>query len=192
MTRPGNLLGSLPAVAIVAGSIIAGLVLLNAQDVGRPEPVAVSSSAPTLASLEALVTASDVVVVGTVVDTDAGRTITAPDDPDAGIRTRLVAVDVSQTLVGRPLESLLIEEAASFTDGTPIAVDGMTQLEVGDRAVWFVVSETTDAMPYYAAVNAQGRYELVGATVRPASDDPLSLALADLGADGLVRTITTE
>lgn len=181
------LLRWLPAVAIVVGVVVAGFVLLGDDD--KSKLVAVTSSAETFATLDELVTASDVVVVGTVTGSEDGRTITSPNDPDAGIRTRLVELDVTQTLHGEPPERLVVEEAEAFTDGTPIAVDAMDELREGDRAVWFLVTGGDEAMPYYATVNGQARYRVVGDMLDPAGDDALSQQCAALGPDGLIDAI---
>jgi hypothetical protein len=139
----------------------------------------------TFGSLDELVAASDVVVLAAVAGVDDGRTITAPADPDAGIRTRLVQLDVRETLVGEALDSVVVEEASAFADGAAIVVDGMTQLRPGDIAIWFLVGGDGEATPYYAAVNGQSRFVVVGDTLQPSGADELSRALATLGPDEL-------
>lgn len=190
MTRLGGLVRWFPAIALVAGSVVVGFAQLGG-DEGElsPERLAISSSAPKFALLAELVAASDVVLVGTVAGTEQGRTVTAPDDPDSGIRTRLVDVDVTQILVGEVPARIVVEEAATLTDGTPIAVDGMNELRDGDRAVWFLVAGGSDSMPYFAAVNGQARYEVVGDTLEAGGGDALSRQLVALGVGGLTEAI---
>jgi hypothetical protein len=185
--RIGSALRWAPAVVLVAAAGVTGLVLLVGED--EPDPVAVASSAPTFGSLDELVAASDVVVVATVAGVDDGRAITAPDDPDAGIRTRLVELDVSDTLAGESAGVLVVEEASAFADGEPIVVDGMTELGAGALAIWFLVAGGGEAMPYYAAVNGQARFVVVGETLEPSGDDELSRALAAFGPSGLADAI---
>ena len=79
----------------------------------------------------------------------------------------------------------MIEEPAALLDGTPLVVDAMSPLETGDRAVWFLVAGGSDEQPYHAVVNDQGRYQVVGDTLRPSGDDPLAVELAGLGLEGL-------
>ncbi len=80
---------------------------------------------------------------------------------------------------------VIVEEPAALADGTPVVVDGVQPLDVGDEAMWFLVAGDAETMPYFAVVNRQGRYTVAGETLRPASDDPLSRRLAALGLDGL-------
>ncbi len=84
---------------------------------------------------------------------------------------------------------MVVEEPAELLDGTPVIVDGMSALDVGDRAVWFLVAGDSDELPYLAAVNGQGRYEIAGATLRPSGEDRLSQELAALGVEGLVAAV---
>ena len=62
-------------------------------------------------------------------------------------------------------------------------------METGDRAVWFLVAGGSDEQPYDAVVNDQGRYEVVGDTLRPSGVDPLAVELADLGLAGLGEAV---
>lgn len=96
---------------------------------------------------------------------------------------------MTQILVGEVPDRVVVEEAATLTDGTPIAADGMDELGDGDRAVWFLVAGGNDSMPYFATVNGQARYEVVDDTLEPAGADVLSRQLAALGPDGLTEAI---
>ena len=162
-------LAGLPAIAlavpIVAAVGVAVVALDRRRRAGRPGGADVGRTA--FDSLDELVAASDLVVVGTVAGVADGRVLTAPDRPDAGFRTRLVELDVERTLAGEPPTPLVVEEPAELLDGTPVVVDGMAPLDVGDRAVWFLVAGGSDEQPYHAVVNGQGRYEIIGATLRP-------------------------
>ena len=71
---------------------------------------------------------------------------------------------------------MIVEEPAALGDGTPVVVDGIEPLDVGDEAVWFLVAGDAETMPYFALVNRQGRYTIAGDTLQPAADDPLSAA----------------
>ena len=67
----------------------------------------------------------------------------------------------------------------------------MSRLRDGDVAIWFLVAGGSDAMPYFAAVNGQARFVVVGETLEPSGNDELSRALAALGADGLADAVRT-
>jgi len=177
-----------PAVAIVVVAGVAGVLRLSGDD--EPDPEAVQSSAAVFETLDDLVAASDLVVVGTITDVADGRTITSPGDPGAGIRTRLVELDVTDALHGDAPDPLVVEEANAFADGAPIVLDGMTELHDGDTAIWFLVAGGSDAMPYYAVVNSQGRFQIMGDSLTASGDDALSLELVALGPDGLAAAIT--
>ena len=129
-------------------------------------------------------------VVATVADITDGRQITAPADPDAAVVTRLLVLDVSAALAGSSSGDVLVEEPAALADGTPVVVDGVEPLAVGDEAIWFLVGGDAETMPYFAVVNRQGRYTVAGESLQPASDDPLSRRLAALGLDGLSDRVT--
>jgi hypothetical protein len=147
-------------VPLVAAATVAGTGLASGDD--EPAPVRLESDAPTFATLDDLVAASDLVVVATVVDVSAGRTVTAPDEPEAGIRTRLYELTVTRTLHGEAPRPLVVEEPAELLDGTPVVVDGMESLHEGDQAVWYLVAGDGPAQPYYAVINSQGRQPSVG------------------------------
>jgi hypothetical protein len=170
-------------VPLLIGAIAAIVVVRS--DGPKRGAIHVDSSAADVAALDELVAASDLVVVGTVADITEGRQITAPADPDAALLTRLVILDVSTVLAGATSADVIVEEPAALADGTPVIVDGVQPLDVGDEAMWFLVAGETDTMPYFALVNRQGRHTVAGDTLRPASDDPLSRTLAALGLDGL-------
>jgi hypothetical protein len=144
------LLAPLAAAAAVAGT---GL----ASGGGGREPVRLQSDAPTFATVDELVAASDLVVVATVTDVSVGRTMTAAGDPEAGIRTRLYELTVTRTLHGDAPRPLVVEEPAELLDRTPVIVDGMEPLHEGEQAVWYLVAGDGPSQPYYAVVNAQGR-----------------------------------
>ena len=106
-----------------------------------PDPVELKSDAPTFTSLDELVAASDVVVVATVADVSEGRTLTAPDDPDAGFRTRLVELDVvagaGRRAAGAAGRRGARRAARRHAGGRRRAWSRST---VGDQAVWFLVA----------------------------------------------------
>ena len=178
-----------PAAVLVAAAAIAGVAMLGDDE---PGPVDVDSSAAEFDSLGELVAASDLVVVATVTEVDDGRTITAPDDPDAGIHTRLVRLDVREVLAGetavggrrRGGGDVRGRDRRSRSTGCRGSADG-------DVAIWFLVAGGSDAMPYFAAVNGQARFVVVGETLEPSGNDELSRALAALGVDGLADAVRT-
>lgn len=189
--RPSNrrwLEAAALAVPLLVGAAWLGFLATSGDD-DEPAPIAVQAAGPTFTTLRDLVAASDLVVVAEVTGLADGRTLTDPADPDAGIRTRLVTVEVSRVLEGDAPPVLVIEEEAALLDGTPIVVNDVPPSRRGDRGVYFLVAGNRADAPYHALVNEQGRYLVEGASLRPASDDPLSLSLAQLGMEGLVRAI---
>lgn len=156
-------------------------------------PVEVTSDAPTYATLEELIAASDLVVRGTVSDVQEGRWF---GDGSSGsrIRSRMVTLDVESTLVGDPsgAGSLLVEEEGWTEDGHPLVVDGAAPTAEGDEGIWFLVDPGDQTTGALIVVNAQGRY-LVGPTDRlegAAGDDPLVTALSSETIDELAARIS--
>jgi hypothetical protein len=142
-------------IPLVAACVIA--VVSLAADSDDRDPVELTSDAPRYASLDELVAASDLVVEATVAHVAAGRTMTAADDPGAGVRTRLYELTVTRILHGDAPRLLVVEEPAELLDGTPVIVDGMEPLRESAQAVWYLVAGEGPSQPYYAVVNAQGR-----------------------------------
>jgi hypothetical protein len=125
-----------------------------------PAPVVVSSTGEArYPDLPSLVAASDTVVIARVIATGRGRVVA--DDPSggAGIVTRLVRLEVDEVLAGvDPGAEVVVEEPGWLLDGAPVLVDGVAGSTVGDLGVWFLVRGGDEAFPYWAVVNAQGRY----------------------------------
>lgn len=177
------------AVPVLFGAGWLGVLVATGGD-SEPDPVAIEATGPTFGSLAELVGASDLVVLAEVAGIADGRTITDPSDPTAGIRTRLVTVEVVSAVVGSPPPVLVIEEEAELLDGTPIVVNGVEPSGRADRGVYFLVAGADPGAPYHALVNEQGRYLIEGSGLDPSGDDPLSTHLARLGLDGLLAAIS--
>lgn len=144
----------LPAVLVL---VIAGFAVWSLADGDdTPEPVDVRADGPRFAELEEMGDASDLVVDATVVSIDDGRTITDPADPTAGFTTRLVQLEVHETLRGTARDVVILEQEATLLDGTPIVVNGLGAVELGQRAVWFLVVGDGEQFPYFAVINEQG------------------------------------
>jgi hypothetical protein len=154
-----------------------------------PDPVDVASDSALFDSVDDLVAASDAVVLAEVVEAADGRAITDPSDPTTGIRTRLAELRVVQVLAGSAPDALVLEEAATLLDGTPIAVDGETPVVAGDRGVFFLVAGGADEAPHWALVGAQGRYLVRGEHLEAAAGDGLSGELAASGGPALVDAV---
>ena len=157
---------------LLAGAV--AVVVAVRSDGPSRSAIDIDSSAADFSTLDDLVAASDLVVVATVADITDGRQITAPADPDAAVVTRLLVLDVSDVLAGSSDRRRDRRGASGAGDGTPVVVDGIEPLDVGDEAIWFLVAGDAETMPYFAVVNRQGRYTIAGDTLQPASDDPLS------------------
>lgn len=177
----------LPVVPLIAGIVAVVVLAVGGDD--ESASIDIASSAADFSTLDDLIAASDLVVVATVVDIADGRQITAPADQAAALVTRLLVLEVSDVIAGADDGDVIVEEPAALGDGTPVVVDGIAPLDVGDEAIWFLVAGDAETMPYLALVNRQGRYTIAGDTLRPAADDPLSAELADLGLAGLVDRV---
>jgi hypothetical protein len=193
--RPARALG--PAIAIVL-AVVGALVLTRDRDepveatttTTAAQPVAVTSDAPTVATLAELVASADVVLRGEVTSTAPGRLFGEPGS--GAVESRLVTVRVDEVLAGEaPSEpELVVEEEGWLEDGTPIVVDGAAPSAPGDGAIWFLDAVGTDELPVYVAVSAQGRYLVVdGELVGADGDDPLVAELAALSADALAAEV---
>ena len=153
-------IATVPALLILGAGVFAAWSLL-ADDDDAPEPVAITAAGPRFGSVDEMASAADAIVIATVASTDDGRTITAPDDPDAGIVTRLVELDVLTTLRGPDRDFVIVEEEATLLDGTPVVVNGLEPAPHGATAIWFLVEGDGDQFPYTALVNEQGRIPIV-------------------------------
>lgn len=190
-TTRWRVVGPILAV-VVAGVAAVGLTRGDDDDAppALPEPVAVTSDAPRLASLEALVAASDVVVRAEVVTTEHGRVFGDPGGER--IESRLVTLDVAEVLVGdASVEgTLVVEEEGWLEDGAPLIVDGAAPSNVGDDGVWFLVDVGDADLPIYVVVSAQGRYLVdEGALSGAAGDDSLVDELVNLSVEELTTRI---
>jgi hypothetical protein len=186
------------AVAIAAGPAVTGrddtsvpeAVERQAEAEAQPEPVAVSSDAPRVATLDELVAASDVVVQGRVAETRRGRAFGEPGGRT--IVSRLVTLRVETVLAGAPptTGAVLVEEEGWLDDGSPLVIDGLRPTEEGDSGVWFLAAGGDPDVPAYVVVGSQGRYLAEGGRLAGATGgDPLVSELASLGPDGLADAV---
>ena len=148
-------------------------------------PVDIASSGPAFTTVDELAAASDLVVVATVARVDDGRVLTDPTDPDTGIRTSLLRLDVEDTLAGTAPATVVVEHEAALLDGTPITVDGVAPPRSGQRSVLFLVASGDPGVPYHAVVGPQGRYDLRGDDLVAVVADPLAEEVASLSLAGL-------
>jgi hypothetical protein len=160
-----------------------------------PDPVAVDSDAPSYASLDELLAASDVVVRARVTDTERGRWF-GDGSQSARIQSRLVTLQVEDVLKGDApagaAGSLLVEEEGWLEDGSPLVVDGASPSAEGDDGIWFLVDPGDDTTDALITVNAQGRYLVDGTHLSGAAgDDPLVAELSALSEDELAARIRT-
>jgi len=182
-----------PAAAILV-AVVAGVTLTRPDDDEPPAsraPVAVSSDAPRLTSLEELVAASDLVVRAEVAATERGRVFGDPNG-GASVESRLLTLEVTDVLAGAgPADdAVLVEEEGWLEDGTPLIVDGAAPSRTGDDGIWFLVRVGDPDVPVHVVVSAQGRYLVDGDGLASASgDDPLIEALAGLSVDELTARI---
>jgi hypothetical protein len=185
-----------PAIAVVV-AVVAGVALARGDDAEdaptattAPAPVAVTSDAPTLDTLEDLAASADLIVRAVVTGTERGRLF---GDPASGtaIESRLVTLSVTSVLRGEaPDGDLLLEEEGWTQDGAPLVVDGAAPSQDGDDGIWFLTEVQGPEGPAYVVVSAQGRYLVDGDHVRGAAgDDPLVAELRTLSVDALTERI---
>jgi hypothetical protein len=185
-----RLVGPVSAVVV---ALVAGVLLTRPDDgeaTAAPDPVAVSSDAPRLGSLEELVAASDLVVRAEVVATEPGRVFGEPGG--TAVESRLVTLEVGEVLSGTAPrdDTVLVEEEGWLDDGTPLIVDGAAPSRTGDDGIWFLVDVGDPDAPVHVVVSAQGRYLVDGdGLVGAAGDDRLIAALARLSVDELAARI---
>lgn len=187
MTRGRSLLVFLAVVAVA----VAGGMLTSDQPDREPRPVAITSTAPRFTTLDDLVAASDEIVLAEATGTGAGRAITDPANAGSAVKTRFVELNIVEALKGPPADDIVLEEEAALADGTPVVVDGVTPLQVGQRGVFFLVRSSSTETPYRALVGPQGRYLVDGDELTAASDDELSKSIVESGGPALVRAIRT-
>ena len=180
------------AVTLVAAGVLTAWQVRPTTD--RPgaaasPPTEVTSDAPRFATLEDMAAASDAVVLAEVVAEADGRTITDPADPERGVRTRLLELEVVEVLVGAVPRPLVLEEEAMLLDGTPVRVDGVAPAGPGDRGVFFLVAGGSDANPHHALVGPQGRFLVDGDDLVPATSSPLGAIWVAAGGPALADAI---
>jgi hypothetical protein len=192
------------AVALVVGAGAAGFAVAfdTHEPVDPPARVAVDSDARhRFSDLAQLVSASDLILAGRVVSSEAGRVFGNPGTAadSSAIRSHVLTLQVDGVLAGRgaPAASsavVLVEEEASLTDGSPIVVDGMRATRVGDRGLWFLVASNDPEFPGYTIVNSQGRYveTPTGRLVGGDPSDPLVRSLERMGGRGLAEAIAAH
>ena len=132
----------------------------------RPDAVDVRASGPVYDTIDELAGASDRVVHVVVVDVDPGRAITAPGRPDAGVVTQLVQLEVVDG-IGDSTADIVVEQEASLLDGTPVIVNGLRPLTVGDEGIAFLVTGGDADFPYAALVNEQAWLPVIDDVVVP-------------------------
>jgi hypothetical protein len=169
----------LPVAPLLIGAVV--FVLLARGDDGPDRAVQLHSDAAAYSTLGALVAASDLIVVADVTAEAPGRAISSPTDPDTAVTTRLLRLEVAETIRGDADRGLTLEEVATTSDGRPVVLDGQPASQPGERLLLFLVRGDADA-PGVAIVNGQGRYVLSATDqiVGPDSLVPVDWTLDDL------------
>jgi len=142
---------------LIAGAALFAAVSLAGSGDDSVDPLAVRADGPRFETVEELIEASELIVEGTVVAVDDGRSISDPSDPDAGIRTSLARLDIVDVFKGAARDVVIVEQEAALLDGTPIVVNGLQPNEIGQSGFWFLVEGPNDEFPYVALVNEQAR-----------------------------------
>ena len=153
-------------LGVVAASVWRG-VWATGSDGKRQEIVAVRSAGADFESLNDLVDASTLVIIGRAVSVSPGRVFgsAATDTTNeaswtGGIVSEVVVVQVGAVLAGNgdPGPTIPIEEEAMTVDGDPIAVDGLRPTAQGDQGIFFLGRGPDTSEPYYATVSTSGRF----------------------------------
>lgn len=141
-------------VAVVAVGVA---VAYFAQDDATPEPVDVRSDATGFENVEDLAAAADLIVEGAVVAVEDGRVISGSTDSNTGIRTQLAQVEVQliAETTGEVPPIVVVEQEAGLLDGTPITVDGVAPLEIGQHVILLLVSGDSEEFPYTTPLSSQ-------------------------------------
>jgi hypothetical protein len=146
------------ATILVAVVLYGSWMLFDGGDADTPTraTVDVVASEPEYATAAELADASNRVVDGTVVAVETGRPLTDPADPTVGVRTQLVSVNVTRMVKGDAVETVVIEQEATLLDGTPITVNGVAPLAVGDDGRFYLVDGDGEQFPYAALTTVDG------------------------------------
>jgi hypothetical protein len=152
-----------PVVVVLAVVPITMISYLGDRDSDAPEPIDVQATGTRFETLDELKAAADLVIEGHVVGVEDGRTISDPTDPDAGIRTRLaqINVDLAADASSATPRTVVVEQEATLLDGTPITVNGVAPLDVGERAVLLLVRGADDQFPYTTPISEQAVFYVV-------------------------------
>lgn len=129
-------------------------------------------------SVPVLVATSDTVVIATVSDVAAGRTV---GDPGAELTFTEVTLAVDETLWGAPSQTVSLE----IDYPAPWAA-------VGEQAVFFLHEKTDEtAKTYFRPVNmSQSVYRVSGERLEsPTADDGFAASVADMNLSALVAEI---
>lgn len=184
------------AVVVFAAMQRPGPISARAADV----PDAAGPGAPVLAvdtvsvfhfdTLDELVDASDLVVVGQVIATEPGRLV--GDPRSGGVVSRLVTLHVEDVLWDpqrSAAATVVIEEEGWLPDGTAMLVNGLAASRSGYRGVWFLDRIDGETMTYLVT-NEQGRYLDAGSGSAGADrTDPLIEQLERRSVDELARSV---
>ena len=150
------------AAALAVGLAVGGEEAAAPTGTDGSTPPAVEVEATSIyrfATLDEMVAASDLVVVGTVVATEPGRLVGDPDD--GGVISRLVTIAVDEVVTGADQlggATVLVEEEGTLPDGTPLIVNGVAGSEVDDHGIWFLDRLDDAEVPAYLVINSQGRF----------------------------------
>ncbi len=118
--------------------------------------VDISASEPAYATVVELAGASDRMLAGEVVAVEQGRAVTDPADPHRRCEHTAGDRRVERVTKGPQSAIVVIEQEASLLDGTPITVNGVSPLVVGDRGWFFLIDGDGEQFPYTALTTVDG------------------------------------
>jgi hypothetical protein len=147
-----------------------------------PQPVRVRSTGRVFTTLDHLVDASEVVVIGRAVSVAPGRLFTdsGSGSSSEGVVSQITMIEVGAVLAGPdPGQVIALEEEATTSDGRSLVVDGLRPTRVGDQGIFFLVHGDPD-ISYFATVATSGR--LLRASLGSGDDHLLAV---DAGAGHL-------
>jgi hypothetical protein len=193
LARPSRL-HPFTILAIVTMVVLVGLTIRTALGDGpaTSQPVRLSSSGAAFTTLDELIDASDVVVIGRAVSVAPGRLFAAGDS--AGFVSQISMIEVGAVLAGPdPGATIALEEEATMPDGRSVIVDGLRPTHVGDQGIFFLIRGDPE-LRYFASAGTVGR--LLRSSLRAGDDgllvvddNELAAELAAMGGRALSKAV---
>lgn len=161
-TGPALLLALLPALLLVA----CGADPAPAPDRSGDDPIFVSAAPEPgyVATIEEMYHAAPLVVLADVLAVEPGEELAVGAHPeeDSFLVMGHYTLRVERALKGSPEQTITVRRESFMTTGEglrPIALEGITPNEVGDRVLWFLEPSGDPAAPW-RSFRLQGVFEV--------------------------------